>query len=77
MHQPCRSLAELASKVLQSLGSYNYLTNNCQTFVDKFLKQLNTGGYKTDTKFFIDIGSWISIIGGVVVAVVAIIKFIA
>ena len=41
------------------LGPYNLITASCQTFSDKFLKQLGSGGYMTYVK------------AGIVAAVVA------
>ena len=46
----CRLLAELASKVIYYLGSYNLITASCQTFSDEFLKQLGSCGYNTYVK---------------------------
>ena len=46
----CRLLAELASKVIYYLGSYNLITASCQTFSDEFLKQLGSCGYITYVK---------------------------
>ena len=45
-----RLLAELASQVLYYLGSYNLITASCQTFSDKFLKELGSSGYNTYVK---------------------------
>ena len=45
-----RWLAELASQVIYYLGSYNLITASCQTFSDKFLKELGSCGYNTYVK---------------------------
>ena len=36
----CRYLADIASEVIKSQGSYNLITASCQTFVEEFLKKL-------------------------------------
>jgi len=58
-----RKLAELASRVLYYLGSYNLITASCQTFSDEFLKQLGSCGYNTYVKAAITAGVFAGIVG--------------
>ena len=46
------------------LGPYNLITASCQTFSDKFLKQLGSGGYMT----YVKAGMTAAVVAGLVAA---------